>query len=187
MKVLLGVTGGISAYKAADIIGALKNNGCEIKVIMTNKAKEYITPLTLATLSKNPIYDDTQEWAPHGRIDHVDLAEWADIYVVVPATANTIAKIAQGIADNMLTSTYLDFNWKKGGSKAFLLCPAMNTNMYENTQTVNNISMIQERVNHRVIEPDVGMLACGKWGVGKLPGTRFICAVIMEILTCLKN
>lgn len=180
MKILIGVTGGISAYKAADLIGALKKYEYEIKVIMTNRAKDFITPLTLSTLSKNPVYDDTQEWAPHGRIDHIELAEWADLFVIAPATANTIAKIANGIADNLLTSTYLAFDWE-GASKFLLLCPAMNTHMYVNEQTTLNIQKIINRRNHVLLQPDRGMLACGKIGVGKLSGTRTIIEKIGKI------
>jgi len=184
MKILLGVTGGIAAYKAADIIGALKKYNHEIKVIMTNRAKDFITPLTLATLSKNPVYDDVQEWAPHGRIDHIELAEWADMLVIAPATANTIAKLVNGIADNLLTSTYIAIDWTKKSNKQFLFCPAMNTIMYENEKTTHNIDMLFKRHNHNIVSAEYGMLACGAQGVGKLANTKTIIERINGILHC---
>jgi len=184
MKILLGVTGGIAAYKAADIIGALKKYNHEIKVIMTDRAKDFITPLTLATLSKNPVYDDTQEWAPHGRIDHIELAEWADIFVIAPATANTIAKLANGIADNLLTSTYIAIDWKSKTNKNFIFCPAMNTRMYENEKTIQNMNILYKQYNHHIVQPEQGMLACGTTGIGKLARTKIIVEKINEVLHC---
>src|SRR4030042_374195 len=144
MNILLGVTGGISAYKAADIIGALKKFEHSIKVIMTNRAKDFITPLTLATLSKNTVYDDQTEWASHGRIDHIELPKWADVFVIAPATANTLAKMAQGIADNLLTSAYLAYD----KTKPVIYCPAMNNKMYEDDRTTKNLQTIEKCPNH---------------------------------------
>jgi phosphopantothenoylcysteine synthetase/decarboxylase len=179
VNVLLGVTGGISAYKAADIISALRKFDYAVRVIMTERAKDFITPLTLATLSKNHIYDDKGEWAPHGRIDHIELADWAHIFVVAPATANTIAKLAQGITDNLLTSTYLAFTGSTSVGKKFLLCPAMNTNMYENTVTQKNLKEM-ERTGHYFVPPVEGLLACGAYGLGKLAPTKIIIDKIRE-------
>ena len=173
-KILLGVTGGISAYKAADIIGALKRNHHTIRVIMTDRAKDFITPLTLATLSKHPVYDDAGEWAPTGRIDHIELSDWADIFLVAPATANTIAKMAHGIADNLLTSSYLAFNYNRREKKLVYICPAMNTYMWYSPETQKNIEVLQEKVNHYIIEPVEGLLACGSYGIGKLAPTAAI-------------
>jgi phosphopantothenoylcysteine decarboxylase len=181
MNILLGVTGGISAYKAADIIGALKYDGHEsIRVIMSEKAKEYITPLTLATLSKGPVYDDMLEWTPHGRVDHIELAEWAEVFIIAPASANTIAKLAYGFADNLLTSTYLAFYCAEGTGKSFILCPAMNNRMYENETTQGNILKLK-KPNHYIIPPVEGMLACGTIGIGKLTPTKTIIDTINRI------
>lgn len=175
MRILIGVTGGISAYKAADIIGAINHCGYgPIKVIMTEKAKDFITPLTLATLSRNPVYDDNYEWAPHGRVDHIELAEWAETFLVAPATANTIAKLSNGIADNLLTSTYLAFDNYKCMSKRIIICPAMNTNMYENEITQKNINLLKIRKSHHIVPPVEGTLACGSMGIGKLAPTKSI-------------
>jgi phosphopantothenoylcysteine synthetase/decarboxylase len=169
-NILLGVTGGISAYKAADIIGALKKHDHIVKVIMTNRAKDFITPLTLATLSKNPVYDDQTEWAPHGRIDHIELPKWADVFVIAPATANTLAKMAQGIADNLLTSAYLAYD----KTKPVIYCPAMNSKMYEDSKTVLNICTLERCLNHFKVGPETGILACGDYGIGKIAPTKAI-------------
>jgi len=174
MNILIGITGGISAYKGADLIGGLKNYYKDIKVIMTERSKDFITPLTIATLSKSPVYDDTTEWAPHGRVDHVELANWADVFVVAPATANTIAKLVIGMADNLLTSTYLAFEWSGKKNRYFVVCPAMNTKMYNSSVTQKNILELSERVNHIVIPPVEGLLACGDFGMGKLAPTKTI-------------
>jgi phosphopantothenoylcysteine decarboxylase len=181
MNVLLGVTGGISAYKAADLIGALRYSGHEnIRVIMTERAKEYITPLTLATLSRGPIYDDILEWTPHGRVDHIELSDWAQLFIIAPASANTIAKLAYGFADNLLTSTYLAFHCPVKSSKFFILCPAMNNRMYENDVTQMNILKLKKS-NHYIIPPVEGMLACGTVGIGKLAPTKTIINTINEV------
>lgn len=181
MNILIGVTGGISAYKAADLIGALKHEGfSNIRVIMTERAKDFITPLTLATLAKSPVYDDTGEWAPHGRVDHIELAEWADTFVIVPATANTIAKIAHGIADNLLTSTYLAYNFPYSSGKRIVICPAMNNRMYENKITQNNLKVFHTAY-HTIVPPVEGLLACGTVGIGKLAPTRIIIQAIKDL------
>lgn len=175
MNILLGVTGGISAYKAADLISAIKYLGnSEIKVIMTNRAKDFITPLTLATLSKNPVYDDEGEWAPHGRIDHIELAEWAETMIIAPATANTISKLANGIADNLLTSCYLAFSCAYRTSKLTIICPAMNNYMYKHSIILKNTNTLKLRRNHTIVGPVEGVLACGTVGLGKLAPTKQI-------------
>ena len=178
MNFLIGVTGGIAAYKAADIVGALlKSKDVSVKVIMTESAKKFITPLTLATLSKGPIFDDAAEWQPDGVIKHIELSKWADVFVIVPATANTISKITSGIADNLLTSTYLAFSQKE---KKIYVCPAMNTHMWEKNEIQIYIKWLESRPNHFVIHPEVGLLACGDYGTGKLPSTRTIVEKLME-------
>jgi len=182
MNILIGVTGGISAYKAADLIGALKHEGYNnIRVIMTERAKDFITPLTLATLSRNPVYDDSSEWAPHGRVDHIELAEWAQIFIIAPATANTIAKIANGTADNLLTSTFLAYNFPYVSGKRSIICPAMNNRMYEHEFTQDNIKKIERISNNLIIPPVEGMLACGTVGIGKLAPTKSIVQALKEI------
>lgn len=169
-KILLGVTGGIAAYKAADITGALIKNGHEVRVVMTEAAKKFITPLTLSTLSRNPVYDDASEWAADGIIKHITLAKWADLLVIAPATANTIAKIASGTADNLLTSIVLALPTPT----RLVICPAMNTKMWENYHTEQNFKSIREKINVTIISPVEGLLACGDVGMGKLAPTRDI-------------
>jgi phosphopantothenoylcysteine decarboxylase / phosphopantothenate---cysteine ligase len=175
-KILIGVTGGIAAYKAADIVSVLVQEKHEVKVIMTENAKKFITPLTLATLSKNPVFDDASEWTADGVIKHIELSKWADLFVIVPATANTIQKIALGTADNLLTSAYLAFELK------VLICPAMNTKMWNKKTNKEYLSLLRLRGN-KVLDPEVGMLACGDEGMGKLPATRTIIEKIKEILS----
>lgn len=183
MNILLGVTGGISAYKAADLIGAIKHLGYgEIKVIMTNRAKDFITPLTLATLSKNPVYDDDGEWAPHGRIDHIELADWAQTMIIAPATANTIGKLANGIADNLLTSCYLAFSCAERSEKHTIICPAMNNYMYNHSITLKNIHALKLRKSHTLVGPVEGLLACGTTGPGKLAPTKQIIEILATLL-----
>lgn len=183
MCILLGVTGGISAYKSADLIGAIKHCGYGgVKVIMTERAKDFITPLTLATLSNQPVYDDETEWAPHGRIDHIELAQWAQIMIIAPATANTISKLANGIADNLLTSCYLAFSCADLWGKHIIICPAMNNYMYNHSITLKNIETLKLRKNHTIVGPVEGLLACGTTGPGKLAPTKQIIEALAELL-----
>jgi len=173
-NIILGVTGGIAAYKVADLAGALIKEGFTVKVIMTESAKKFITPLTLSTLSRNPVYDDAMEWAADGPIKHIELAKWCDLFVVVPATANTIAKMAQGVADNLLTSTYLALP----DDKNVLVCPAMNTRMWYAKQTQENMETIKSNRVITILSPEEGLLACGDVGMGKLPSVRTIVGTI---------
>ena len=160
-KILVGVTGGISAYKTAVLVRLFKKANAEVKVIMTNAAKQFVQPLTFATLSQNPVYTDffnpeNGEWN-----SHVKLGMWADIFVIAPATANTIAKIANGIADNLLTTTCLSARCK------ILTAPAMDLDMYANPATQNNISVLKER-GIMVCEACDGFLASGLTGKGRM-------------------
>jgi phosphopantothenoylcysteine decarboxylase len=181
-RILLGVTGGIAAYKMADLAGALIKYGCEVRVIMTEKAKEFITPLTMAVQSKNPVLDDSSEWVADGSIKHIELGKWLqkpeDMFVIAPATANTIAKLARGLADNLLTSTYL----ARPKNTTVILFPAMNTKMWENPETQENVTALRTRPFHMVVDPEVGLLACGDYGIGKLPSVRTIAASIKALM-----
>jgi phosphopantothenoylcysteine decarboxylase/phosphopantothenate--cysteine ligase len=173
-NILIGVTGGIAAYKVADITGALLKHNHTVKIIMTENSKKFITPLTLSTLSKNPAFDDASEWSSDGVIKHIELSKWANIFAIVPATANTIIKIAEGVADNLLTSAYLAFN------KKTVICPAMNTNMWDKPHLQHSLNILRERYNHHVLNPEVGLLACGDTGMGKLPSTKKIVEFITD-------
>jgi phosphopantothenoylcysteine decarboxylase len=181
-RILLGVTGGIAAYKMADLAGALIKYGCEVKIIMTEKAKMFITPLTLAVQSKNRVLDDACEWGTDGSIKHIELGKWlespGDMFIISPATANTIAKLARGIADNLLTSTYL----ARPKNTEVLICPAMNTRMWEVQETQDNLLAVRSRLGHTVMDPEYGLLACGDYGIGKLPSVRKIVEMVKYLM-----
>jgi phosphopantothenoylcysteine synthetase/decarboxylase len=165
-NILIGITGGIAAYKIADLTSALVKKNHAVQIIMTENAKRFITPLTMATLSKRSVMDDAAEWIPDGHIKHIELSKWSEMFVIAPATATTIAKMAYGIADNLLTATYLALN--KSGKKVVIF-PAMNTNMWESAQNHANINLIHKRPFNKIVQPAEGMLACGDVGKGKLP------------------
>jgi phosphopantothenoylcysteine decarboxylase/phosphopantothenate--cysteine ligase len=188
-KILIGVTGCIAAYKVADLASALTYNGHEVKIIMTEAAKRFITPLTLATLSGNPVYDDSVEWAlsPDPSVKHISLAKWCNMLVVCPATANTIAKMTHGMADNLLTSTYIALPKQQvhgviTTATPVLICPAMNTMMWLDRTMQENISDLRVRSNIRVLDPVEGRLACGDIGKGKLPKVPDIIKAIENLI-----
>lgn len=159
--IVLGVTGGIAAFKAAQLTSNLKKKGCNVHVIMTRNAAEFVTPLTFETLSGNRVSIDTFDRSFEYDVQHISLAKQADVFVIAPATANVIAKIACGLADDMLTTTFL----ASGGVK--IICPAMNTGMLENPATQENLKCLQRR-GMRIVEADSGLLACGDTGKGRL-------------------
>lgn len=159
--ILIGVTGSIAAYKAAVLIRLLVKEGAEVKVIMTPLAKEFITPLTLATLSKNPILVDFFNPENGDWNSHVDLGLWSDLYIIAPASANTIAKMATGVADNLLLTTYLSARCP------VMVAPAMDLDMYRHPATQQNISTLQTRGNI-IIEAATGELASGLSGKGRM-------------------
>jgi len=160
--VLLGVTGGIAAYKAAELLRGLQKAGMEVRVIMTRAATQFVSPMTFEALSGAPVrLDQVNELRSDSKITHVQDAQEADIMVVAPATANTLAKMAGGIADNLLTSMILAFG------KTVVIAPAMNTNMWEHPATQHNVSLLRER-GVFVVEPGAGELACGDYGSGRM-------------------
>lgn len=175
-KVLLGVSGGIAVYKALDVISRLKKKGIEVKVIMTKSATEFVTPLSFQSLSENPVvidmFDEPKAW----EIQHISLAKWADLVVVVPATANIIGKVANGIADDMLSTTIMATKAK------VIFCPAMNTNMYENKIVQKNMATLKD-LGYGFINPASGRLACGDIGRGKLENTEIIAEKIIKKLS----
>ena len=159
--ILIGVTGGIAAYKTATIIRLLVKDGAEVKVIMTTHAKEFITPLTLATLSKNPVLTEFYNTANGDWNSHVDLGIWADLFLIAPATANTIAKMATGIADNLLLTTYLSARCKT------FVAPSMDMDMLKHPATIINIETLKAFGN-TILEPSSGELASGLTGKGRM-------------------
>jgi phosphopantothenoylcysteine decarboxylase/phosphopantothenate--cysteine ligase len=170
-NILLCVTGGIAAYKAAALTSQLTQRGANVKVVMSEGACQFITPLTFQALSRNEVYVDTFAEKNPAVIAHIDLADWADLVLVAPATANTIGKLANGIADNMITTTIL-------ATKAPVwIAPAMNVHMYEHPAVQANIETLH-RFGYRFIEPSEGYLACGYVGKGRLEEPEKIIANI---------
>jgi phosphopantothenoylcysteine decarboxylase/phosphopantothenate--cysteine ligase len=174
--IVLGITGGIAAYKAADLASKLTQAGAKVEVVMTKAAQEFITPLTLRNITHRPVVTDMFELASEWSVEHVALAEAADAVVIAPATANTIARLAAGIADNMLGTIVL-------ATKApVIIAPAMNDNMYANSITKENVESLRDR-GFVFIEPEPGRLASGKiGGKGRLPDTATIIDVIERVL-----
>ena len=161
-KIVLGVTGGIAVYKAVDLVSRLRKQGAEVRVIMTEHAQQFVTPLTFKEISGNKVavsmWDSNQEF----NVEHISLANWADAFVVAPATANILAKMANGIADDLLSTTLL------AAQAPIIVCPAMNTGMYQNPITQENIAKLEAH-GVTVMPPAVGYLACGVSGPGRLP------------------
>ncbi len=173
-NIILGVSGSISAYKAADIANMLTKEGNSVHVIMTKGGQEFITPLTFQTLTKNRVYTDVFSEDDPSVVKHIALAEMADIVVIAPASADVIAKLAAGIADDMLTSVMLAVK-----DKPVLICPAMNTNMYENPITQRNMNTLRE-FGFYIVEPREARLACGAVGKGALASVEDIFEKIKE-------
>ena len=172
-EVVLGVTGSIAAYKAADIVNLLAKNNISVHVIMTNAATKFIAPLTFQTLTKNKVYVDIFEEIAYSDVRHISLAQRADCCVIAPATANIIGKIASGIADDMLSTVVMAV-----GNKPVIICPAMNTAMYENAVVQGNIAKLKSH-GYRFVEPREALLACGDTGKGALADVNVIVAAIM--------
>lgn len=160
-KVLLCVTGGIAVFKAAALTSQLYQKGAEVKVMMTKSAQQFVTPLTFQTLSRNPVYIDTFDEKDPKKIAHIDLADWADLVVIAPATANILAKLAHGIADDMISTTLT------ATTAPILIAPAMNTHMYEHPAVQQNMRTLAS-FGCQFIEPGEGLLACGYVGKGRL-------------------
>lgn len=174
-KIALGVTGSIAAYKAAEIVSLLVKKGAEVQVLMTREAEEFITPLTLKTLSRRPVlrglWDNSASWKP----GHIDIADWADLFLVAPATAHIISCFAHGLAPETLSCVYL------AARGPVVIAPAMNVRMLEHPATQANMNILRERGNI-IVEPDEGLLACGDSGKGKLAAPTKIVEKLEGIL-----
>lgn len=175
--ILLGVTGGIAAYKSASLASRLVKAGAEVRVIMTEHATNFINPITFETLTGHKCITDTFDRNFEFQVEHVSLAKKADVIMVAPATANIIAKLAHGLADDMLTTTILASHAPK------LIAPAMNTGMYENPVTQDNLALLK-KYGMKVIEPAAGHLACGDEGKGKMPEPEILYEHILRSCAC---
>ncbi|MDS0524948.1 bifunctional phosphopantothenoylcysteine decarboxylase/phosphopantothenate--cysteine ligase CoaBC [Clostridium sp. SHJSY1] len=173
--VVLGVTGGIAVYKALDVISSLRKKEVDVKVIMTKSATEFVSPLTFQSISQNLVTTDMFQEPKAWEIQHISLAQRADVFLIAPATANIIGKVANGIADDMLSTTIMATNAK------VIFAPAMNTNMYNNIIVQENIEKLK-RLGYEFIEPDSGRLACGDVGKGKLPAPEEIVEKVISEL-----
>ena len=178
--VVLGVTGGIAAYKIANLASMLVKQHANVRVIMTQNATNFITPTTFETLTGKKCLVDTFDRNFEFQVEHVSLAKQADIFMIAPATANVIAKVAHGLADDMLTTTFLACRSPK------YIVPAMNTQMYENPITKDNLNICRKYGMH-VIEPASGYLACGDTGAGKMPEPETLFEYILQELACEKD
>lgn len=172
-KIILGVTGGIAAFKAASLCSKLVQQGAEVKVIMTESATKLITELTMQALSKNPVYTDTFDEKHPAEISHIRLADWADLVLIAPATANIIGKMAAGIADDMLSTTLL------ATQAPIMIAPAMNVHMYSHPAVERNMNELASR-GVMFVEPGEGLLACGYVGKGRLEEPEQIVSVVQN-------
>ncbi|MEW9077700.1 bifunctional phosphopantothenoylcysteine decarboxylase/phosphopantothenate--cysteine ligase CoaBC [Terrisporobacter glycolicus] len=173
--VVIGVSGGIAAYKACDIVSRLKKLNANVHVIMTKGATEFVTPLTFQSLSQNYVVSDMFEEPKTWDVEHISLAKKADVFLIAPATANVIGKVVNGICDDMLTTTVMATTGK------VLIAPAMNTNMYKNPILQKNINTLKE-LGYNFVNPESGRLACGDEGEGKLASPEVIVNEVIELL-----
>jgi phosphopantothenoylcysteine decarboxylase / phosphopantothenate---cysteine ligase len=162
-RILIGICGGIAAYKVAQVVSTLAKAGAEVRVIVTAAAAQFVTPLTFATLSRSPAYTDADFWQPvHGRPLHIELGEWAEVFLIAPMTANTLAKLAHGFADNLLTNAIL------ASTCPVLLAPAMNTDMWEQVAVQTNWQTLIPQPRYHAANPGAGILACDRIGAGRM-------------------
>jgi phosphopantothenoylcysteine decarboxylase/phosphopantothenate--cysteine ligase len=186
MRITLGVTGGVAAYKAAELVRLLQQDGFTVEVVMTRGAREFITPLTFAALSGQKVITDLFEKSSSGEanvesaIEHIAVAQRSDLLLVAPATADILAKFARGIADDFLTTLYL------ATTAPVIVAPAMNVNMWNHPATQENIEMLRAR-GVRIVNPDEGYLACGMTGAGRLAGQQEIVAAVRQTLRAQKD
>ena len=160
-KILFVICGGISAYKCLETIRLFKRNNAEIKTILTKSAKEFVTPLSITSLSQGKVYDDLFDIENETEMDHIALSRWADVIIIAPATANTISKLSQGSSEDLASTVILASN------KQVFLAPAMNVRMWEHQSTQNNLKILKD-YGYRLIGPVIGDMACGEYGEGKM-------------------
>ena len=179
-KILFIICGGISAYKSLETIRLFKKNGAEIKTILTTSAKEFVTPLSITSLSQGKVYSDLFSVENEAEMDHISLSRWADIIVIAPATANTISKLAQGTTDDLASTVVL------ASDKDIILAPAMNVRMWEHPTTKTNIKKLKG-FGYKLIGPEVGDMACGEYGEGKMSDPSVIAEEIDKYFLTQKN
>ncbi|NEO25580.1 MAG: bifunctional phosphopantothenoylcysteine decarboxylase/phosphopantothenate--cysteine ligase CoaBC, partial [Kamptonema sp. SIO4C4] len=176
-RVLIAIGGGIAAYKVCEVVSTLFKAGVEVRGILTEQAQQFITPLTIATLSRHPAYTDQDFWQPsHTRPLHIELGEWADLIVLAPLTANTLGKLAHGLADNLLTNTIL------ASACPVLLAPAMNTEMWEQVSVQRNWRQLLQDQRYHSLEPEAGLLACDRVGKGRMAEPSDIITAVHSLL-----
>ena len=166
-KILLIICGGISAYKSLEVIRLLKKQDIELKTILTRSAKEFVTPLSVASLSQGKVYDDLFNAEKEAEMDHISLSRWADVILVVPATANTISKLSAGSSDDLASTVIL------ASDKDVFLTPAMNVRMWEHPSTKQNLNKLKS-YGYKIIGPEIGDMACGEFGEGKMTEPKYI-------------
>ena len=179
-KILFIICGGISAYKSLETIRLFKKNGVEIKTILTASAKEFVTPLSVTSLSQGKVYTDLFSVENEAEMDHISLSRWADIILIAPATANTISKLAQGTTDDLASTVVLASN------KNIILAPAMNVRMWEHPSTKINLEKLKE-FGYKIIGPVTGDMACGEYGEGKMSEPLIIAEEINKYFLTQKN
>jgi len=179
-KILFIICGGISAYKSLETIRLFKKNGAEIKTILTASAKEFVTPLSVTSLSQGRVYSDLFNLENEAEMDHISLSRWADIILIAPATANTISKLAQGTTDDLASTVVL------ASDKNIILAPAMNVRMWEHPTTKMNLEKLKE-FGYKVIGPEIGDMACGEYGEGKMSDPLIIAKEIDKYFLIQKN
>lgn len=176
-RVLVGVGGGIAAYKVCQVVSALAKAGTDVRVILTQSAERFVTPLSFSTLSRHPAYTDADFWsADQGRPLHIDLGEWADLFLIAPLTANTLGKLTYGLADNLLTNTVL------ASTCPVLLAPAMNTDMWEQTSVQRNWKQLLQDDRYHSVSPGEGLLACDRVGTGRMAEPEELLKAIQSLL-----
>ena len=179
-KILIIICGGIAAYKSLETIRILKKNGCEIKTILTRSAKEFVTPLSVASLSQGKVYDDLFDIENEAEMDHIALSRWSDLILIEPATANTISKLAKGSAKDLASTVVLASN------KQIFLVPAMNVRMWEHPSTKENLETLKN-YSYVIIGPEIGEMACGEYGEGKMTEPLIIAKKINEYFSHLNS
>lgn len=176
-RILIGLSGGIAAYKICEVASTLAKAGAEVRAILTDAAQEFITPLTLAALCRHPAYTDQSFWQPsQGRPLHIELGEWAEVLLLAPMTANTLGKLAGGLADNLLTNTVL------ASTCPVLMAPAMNTDMWQQLAVQRNWQLVQADPRFHTVGPGSGILACDRVGAGRMAEAAEILAHVQSLL-----